>query len=90
MDGRGPTLLAYLKDIRHIDLTRHIQSSGRLIRMYDLLARTAAPPHLAHSGIRYVRHTSEYDIDFKLAISCSHVETLASIEAASTPPGIRT
>jgi len=54
------------------------------------LHATASPPHLAHSGTLYLRHTSEYDMDFRLAISCSHVEPLACIEAASAPPGIRT
>jgi hypothetical protein len=31
----GPKLLAYLNVIRHLDLTRHVRSLGRLIRAYD-------------------------------------------------------
>lgn len=44
----------------------------------------------AHSGTSYSRHMSEYGLDFRLAVSCSRVEPLARIEAASAPPGIRT
>jgi hypothetical protein len=82
----APVTMAYLARA-----TREARAMGRpgLVVSAELHA-TAAPSRAAYSGMPYLRHTSEYDMDFRRAISCARVEPLASGAAPGAAPGIRT